>query len=165
MWRRGRLLERDALTIEHARTEDAEAVAAVLTSSIAQLCVADHRGDRQKIAAWTANKTPLMAARWIADPAGTILVSRNGGEVAAVGAFVGAVVLLLYVAPQHRFAGHSTALLASMEEAMGHAGVTEARLSSTRTALPFYRARGWSAAGLEDMTFGMPSTPMTKRLT
>lgn len=154
-----------AFIIEHGRPEDAEAVAAVLTSSISALCVPDHGGDPQKVAAWTANKTPEMAARWIADPTGTLLVSRSGGEVAAVGAFVGAVVLLLYVAPQHRFAGHSAALLARMEEAMRQAGVTEAQLSCTRTALPFYRARGWTEAGPEDMSFGIPSTPMTKQLT
>lgn len=150
--------------IERARADDAEAMAAVLSASIAELCAADHGGEPHKVAAWTRNKTPRMAARWIADPAGTVLLSRAGGEVAAVGGYVGDVVLLLYVAPAHRFAGHSAALLARMEGEMRAAGVVEARLSSTRTALPFYRARGWVAAGPEDMAFGMPSTPMTKRL-
>lgn len=150
--------------VEEARAEDAEAVAAVLRASIARLCASDHNGDPERIAAWTRNKTPGQVARWIADPAGTLLVSRAGGEVAAAGAFAGEEILLLYVAPEHRLAGHSTALLARMEALMRKAGVEVARLSSTRTAHRFYRARGWEDAGPEDHAFGMPSRPMTKRL-
>jgi len=154
----------DAFRIEPARPEDAAAVAAVLRASITDLCTPDHGDDAGKVAAWTENKTPEMAERWIADSAGTFLVSRAGEEIAAVGAFVENVVLLLYVAPVHRFAGHSDALLSRMEAAMREAGVEEGRLSSTRTALDFYRSRGWMEAGPEDLSFGTPSIPMTKRL-
>ena len=159
-------MNRDAsIRIERARPDDAAAIADVLTRSIAELCAADHGGDAARIAAWTRNKTPAMAARWIADPVGTCLVSRVAErDVAAVGAYVGCVVLLLYVAPSHRFGGHSARLLAYMEAEMRASGLTEARLSATRTALAFYRARGWIVSGPEEAPFGMPATPMTKRL-
>jgi len=151
--------------IERAQPEDADAVANVLRESIALLCTADHGGDPVKIDKWTRNKTPAMAARWIADPVGTCLVSRVGAAgVAAVGGWVDGAVLLLYVAPAHQGLGHGGCLLARMESDMLAAGVDVARLTSTRTALGFYRARGWLVTGAEDAPFGMPATPMAKRL-
>jgi len=129
--------------IEQATAEEAPAIATLLVASISELCGKDHGDDPDRVAAWTQNKTADSVRGWLADPRVTVLVSRTGTGIAAVGAFSGDAVLLTYVAPDHRFAGHSKALLARMEALMGSAGVVRARLTSTATARPFYGAAGW----------------------
>jgi GNAT superfamily N-acetyltransferase len=139
----GRRTAPPASRIDAAQPADAAAIADLLVASITALCGPDHGHDPARVRAWTANKTAARAAQWIADPAVTVLVSRVGPDVAAVGAFRGDAVLLNYVAPAHRFAGHSKALLAEMESLMTKAGIARGRLTSTATAHPFYTAAGW----------------------
>lgn len=82
--------------------------------------------------------------------------------LAAVGGFnTGREIILNYVSPAHRFAGVSKALLATMEAELGPG---EAHLSSTATALTFYRAMGWEETGALDHWAGMVSYPMRKAL-
>lgn len=157
----------DAVSIRPARAQDAAGISRVLTASIRALCGADHGGDPSTIADWLANKTPEAVASWIASGARLRLAER-GGRLAAVGGWRAAgrtgEILLLYVAPEHRFAGASAALLAAMEAKMAADGLVEARLESTLTARRFYAARGWRAPDPPGRLRAGARLTMTRRL-
>lgn len=119
----------------------------VLIASITDLCAADHGNDPQKIADWTANKTPEGLAEMMAQPGFSMFVAERGGQVAAVGATTGeGDIALIYVDPSARFQGASKALLAHMEADLRAKGYAQARLKATRTARPFYLAQGWAGS-------------------
>src|SRR5690606_16623730 len=108
----------------------------------------DHKDEPAAIERWTANKTPEGIRRILENPDVQLFVAEHDGTVAAVGCVQGGNEIgLNYVHPAHRFQGVSRALLAAMEQAMREAGVTEAKLKSTRTAHDFYLANGWQDAG------------------
>ena len=150
--------------IEAARPADAAAIAQTLRASIGALCGADHAGDEETIARWCANKTEANMLRAIANPSAHVLVARVGMAIVGVGCWSGGEVLLNYVAPAHRFEGHSKALLRAMEQRLASDGIEVGRLSSTRTAHRFYLAMGWEDAGPPDDMFGLFGQPMEKRL-
>lgn len=151
------------LGVRPARLEDAEAMSAVLIASITHLCAADHGGDADLIAAWTANKTPEGVRAMLARAGSTVLVAELDGRLAGVGACDDkANVTLNYVAPDCRRRGVGTALLAALEahiQAQGHHG---ARLASTRTAHGFYVRSGWRDAGPPEDVFGLSGLSMHK---
>lgn len=150
--------------VRAARSEDAPRISAVLIASIRQLCAPDHEGDAAAIEAWTANKTPEQVAVWLEGDHG-VHVAEEDGEIAAVGAVSGAgEVLLLYVAPDHRGKGHSSALLTVLEAELAGAGHAEATLVSTKTAHGFYLSRGWRNDGPEVACFRTRGQPMRKAL-
>jgi GNAT superfamily N-acetyltransferase len=151
--------------IRPAHASDADAAAALMCASIATLCAADHGGDAAAIERWCANKTPRTVAGWIANPQTLFLVAENTALLGVAAADRAcAEILLNYVAPEARFRGASSALLATLEHALSAHGHREAHLESTRTAHRFYRARGWSDAGPPTSTFGSAGQPMAKRL-
>jgi GNAT superfamily N-acetyltransferase len=133
--------------IRPAHASDADAAAALMCASIATLCAADHGGDAAAI-----ERTLFLVAENTA-LLGVAAADRAGAEI-----------LLNYVAPEPRFRGASSALLATLEHALSAHGHCEAHLKSTRTAHRFYRARGWSDAGPPTSTFGSAGQPMAKRL-
>lgn len=152
------------ITVRPAVEADIPAMSAVMRASIAHLCAADHRNDPARLAQWTANKTPDGVRAMLADPATRLFVAEREGVIAAVGAIddrgrIG----LNYVAPEHRFAGASKALLAAMEDALRAAGHREARLESTQTAYRFYQAAGWTDEAQETGPAGA-GLPMRKAL-
>lgn len=129
--------------VRPALPADVPAMSAVLIASITELCALDHRNDPERIAGWTANKTPEGVARMLAH-APAMLVAEHEGAVAAVGCLVADDEIgLNYVAPWARFRGVSKALLAALERAMRARGSTLGRLESTQTAHRFYRDAGW----------------------
>lgn len=150
------------ITIEDARIEDADRISGVLIASITELCDADHKGDAQLIASWTGNKTPDHIRRWIGGSSG-LRVARVGGEVAGVGGLrTGGQILLNYVAPEFRKQGVSRALLSEMEGQIVAQGIKVGRLTSTLTAMDFYRRHGWFDADRGRPAFGLPGIPMRK---
>jgi hypothetical protein len=150
------------ISIRPARLADVPAMSAVLIASITDLCAADHRNNPEALASWLANKTPEGVARWFDTPGSHLLVAERNGEIAAVGSYSDArMILLNYVSPRHRFAGVSRAMLTAMETALG-AG--EARLDSTQTALAFYRAAGWVESGPPEPYRFVAGQPMRKLL-
>ena len=150
------------ITVRRAAPEDAPAMSAVLIASITELCAADHRDDPAALSSWLANKTPAGVGQWFANPVNTILVAERAGEIAACGAFnTDRMIILNYVAPNHRFRGVSKALLAAMEAALGPG---EATLDSTLTARPFYLAAGWEEAGQAKVYRLVDGYPMRKLL-
>lgn len=153
------------ITVRPATPADAPAMSAVLTASIRDLCAADHRNDPAILTHWLRNKTPDMVLRMLDNPNALLLVAEHDGEIAAVGCLNGADEIgLNYVAPTHRFAGVSKALLVDMEARIRASGATQAKLTSTGTAHRFYRANGWQDAGPCEADRGMLCYPMEKRL-
>ena len=151
------------LTVRPARPEDAPEAALLLCESICALCHADHGGLSDIIARWTANKTPGQVRRWTERGPLDLLVALREGALVGVGATIEAQEIALnYVAPEARFSGVSTALLAAMEARIAGAGTQTARLTSTLTARAFYAARGWQASGQPVSDFGLAGFPMEK---
>lgn len=137
-----------SIVVRPAQEADIAAMSRVLTSSITALCSADHGDDPEKIAKWTANKTPAGMGQWLEQPELTLFVAELDGELAAVGAVnTAGAIDLNYVAPEARFRGVSKALLAHMEAHLAALGFKTIRLKSTRTAMRFYRALGWEGTG------------------
>ena len=86
-----------------------------MTASITELCAADHQNDLEKIADWTANKTPDGVREMLDGMGMTMFVAECDGVVAAVGAVKNHMIMLNYVAPTHRFMGIRNLLLSAME--------------------------------------------------
>lgn len=152
------------ITVRPATEADAEAMSAVLTASITELCVADHRNDPALVARWTANKTIEGVRVMLADPESRMYVAEHDGELAAVGSVTANCIGLNYVHPAHRFSGVSKALLAALEDDMRRRGMHEATLESTTTARRFYLEAGWIAADRPQDDQGMTCFPMRKPL-
>lgn len=73
-------------------------------------------------------------------------------------------IMLNYVAPDLRFGGVSSKMLAALEQALREQGLIELHLESTQTAHRFYQSRGWTDAGEPISDAGMISYPMRKSL-
>jgi GNAT superfamily N-acetyltransferase len=133
-----------AYRIRPARAADAFEACEVLRRSITELCEADHRNDQQALAAWLANKTPNNVGAWIADTGNFVIVATDGDRIVGVAAMtLTGIVTLNYVSPGARFRGVSKALLVELERKAADLGLVQCRLSSTETALRFYRAAGY----------------------
>jgi GNAT superfamily N-acetyltransferase len=153
------------ISVRRAAAADIPAMSEVLTRSITELCAPDHGNDPAAIAAWTANKTLEGVRRILENPDVMLFVAEHDGVVAAVGCVQGGNEIgLNYVHPTHRFQGVSRSLLKAMEQSMREAGVTEARLRSTRTAHDFYRGNGWRDEGGIDTGGWVDTWPMRKAL-
>jgi GNAT superfamily N-acetyltransferase len=138
-------LVRSEAIVRPALSCDADQGSAVLRRSIVDLCHADHGGDAARIASWTANKTPEHWQAWLKRDDASLLVAERDGVIVGVGLVDRAgTILLNYVAPEARFTGVSTALLAAMEEISRQRGDDACTLESTRTAERFYLARGYT---------------------
>ncbi|MEM9224105.1 MAG: GNAT family N-acetyltransferase [Pseudomonadota bacterium] len=160
----GQDAERVSARIVDAEKKDADAISRLLVASITELCSPDHRGDDGLISQWTENKTVERVTQWIEDPQQRLLVGWERDELVSVGAIGPGIVHLNYVAPHHRFRGHSKAMLGVMEACLMMIGTPNARLTSTATAKRFYRTRGWIEAGEPIEMFGLMGFPMTKQL-
>jgi GNAT superfamily N-acetyltransferase len=153
------------MQIRRATEADAEEAARLLRRSISELCAADHRHDPAILEPWLANKTPEQFRAWLANPAGCVVVAVTGTGIGGVGACADSgEITLLYVSPDARFMGVSKGLLAWLEERLRGLGVTEARLSSSRTAHRFYLAAGYRDEGPPVLRRGAMSQPMRKQL-
>lgn len=150
------------IRVRAATRGDAPAMSDLLIASITALCVADHQNRPDAVARWLANKTPEGVLKWFDNAANSLFVAERDGALAATGAFnTRRQIILNYVAPEHRFAGVSKALLAAMEQSLGPG---EASLASTATARRFYRTMGWTETGETELWAGMVAYPMRKLL-
>jgi GNAT superfamily N-acetyltransferase len=155
------------MDIRDARIEDAEAACVVMRRSIAELCEADHKNDSAILERWLGNKTPEIFASWIRQPANSLLVATGDNDFLAVGSVTDAgEITLNYVSPDIRFRGVSRAMLRALEARALERGNTRCTLTSTETALRFYRSNGYAAEGRPVGNFGTSSGyPMSKLLT
>ncbi|MFY0312783.1 GNAT family N-acetyltransferase [Leisingera sp. D0M16] len=136
----------------------------VLTASIRDLCLADHGGDPQRIAAWTAGKSPGQIRAWFGGAGQYWLAERNGQAEAVGGLDPDGTVTLLYAAPSAAGQGTGAAMLEHLEAELLGSGHSEGRLNATRTALGFYRKHGWRQEGAPAACCGLPCIPMRKPL-
>lgn len=150
-----------------ALPDEAEEICTVLRRSIEELCVADHGGAPDILAAWLANKTPEQVLRWIeGNPHGVLVAVGPDGGVAGVGAVIPrGEIALNYVAPWARYRGVSTGLLSAMERLAESWGNSVCTLTSTATARQFYKARGYEEVGSPIASFGdLPAFPMRRTI-
>lgn len=154
------------MIIRDATPADGQEACAVLRASIAQLCGADHRNDADILSRWLANKTSENVAAWADNDGRSLLVAIEGGAIVAVGGVRdGGEITLNYVAPQARFSGVSSALLAALEARAAERGARRVTLLSTETAHRFYLARGYVDDGPVVGKFGTAASyPMFKVL-
>ncbi len=142
------------------------AAACVLRRSITELCDADHQNNPAILEAWLGNKTPENFKAWISRAGNSVLVAVEDGSILAVGAVTDeGEIALNYVSPDARFRGVSRALLGALEARAMDQGNAECRLTSTGTALRFYRANGYVEDGAPAEGFAsVLGYPMCKRL-
>lgn len=155
------------MLIRPATTADAGAACIVLRRSIAELCLADHRGDPAILHAWLANKTPETVAAWSADATRRVaLAVDDAGSVLGVGmAGPAGTIELNYVSPDARFRGVSRAIVRDLEGWLRSRGHARCTLVSTATARAFYAALGYRDDGPPRATFGVStSQPMARAL-
>jgi ribosomal protein S18 acetylase RimI-like enzyme len=150
-------------SIRLARSDEAKAITTLVRGSISELCFDDHHGDDTRINAWLANKTEDEIAVWIAVPDLLIFVIEcRTGLVAAGCHRDDGVILMNYVSPFYRFQGLSDRMLSHLESSLAALGIATARLVSTRTAIGFYKKRGWHAYGDPIPCMGVTGQPMMK---
>ncbi len=148
--------------VRDACEQDADAACAVIRRSTSELCVLDHQGDAATLERWLANKTPDNVRRWISHH--HVLVAVEEGAILGVAAMsASGEVLLNYVSPDARFRGVSKALIGALEGRAARLGIPLLTLTSTSTALRFYRAAGYTVSGPATKRFGV-GYPMQKRL-
>ena len=127
----------------------------VLIRSITQLCGADHGGDPDQIAAWTANKTPDGVRQWFAGDHVLWVAEQDGQMCGVAAASPAGEISVLYVDPSATGQGVGTALLQRVEAHLREAGFGDASLKSTQTARLFYLRQGWQQAG-DDLRMTKP---------
>lgn len=156
---------RHDLHVRRAAGGDVAAMSRVLIASITELCASDHGGDPDIIAGWTRNKSVAGVGGMLANPDVTLLVAQIGQEIVGVGAVAGGnEIALNYVDPGCVRRSVGRAMLAAMEAEIVARGFAVGRLTSTRTALEFYRANGWIEDGAPETDWGMWGYPMRKQL-
>jgi GNAT superfamily N-acetyltransferase len=153
--------------IRDATAEDAGVACEVIRQSIAQLCAADHHHDPLILERWLSNKRPDIVAGWAKQAGNSLLVAVDGDAVLAAGLVRDSgEITLNYVAPEARFQGISSALLAALEARAAARGNTRCMLTSTETAHRFYLSRGYVDDGAPRGHFGTSrGYPMSKPIT
>jgi GNAT superfamily N-acetyltransferase len=144
------------ITVRQAQPRDADAAVDVVRRSIAELCVADHRGDEETLARWLANKTPETFRGWLSNPDNFCVVAESGDGLFGVGLLRrGGQVLLFYLAPGSQRQGIGRAIHASLEARANQWGSSLLCLESTADARPFYEALGYRPAGEPVQKYGV----------
>lgn len=153
-----------------ARPDEAETVAEVIAASITTLCRADHHGDPVRYGPWIASKGPHAVSAIIADPLQRVFVFGQD-RIMAVGGTDWrhqpegqARVSMLFVLPELRGRGYSSALLTAMEADLLAMGRAEVRLTATNTAFSFYRNHGWQTDDRAGHGGWLLGHPLRKRL-
>ncbi|WP_264211488.1 GNAT family N-acetyltransferase [Leisingera thetidis] len=137
----------------------------VLTASFRDLCEADHQDDPERIAVWTADKSPGQIRAWFGGCGCYWLAERNGEAEAVGGLEPGGTIALLYVLPSAAGQGAGSGMLSHLETELHGAGRSEGRLNANRTARSFFLKHGWQQLGGSAEGRGTPCTPMRKSLT
>jgi GNAT superfamily N-acetyltransferase len=136
------------LKIRDALAEDAPAACALLRRSITELFAADHNNDPAIIERWLANKTVGNVLAWIGQPDNSLLVVEDDHQLLAVGSVTDSGMIgLVYVSPDARFRGVSTALLRALESRAAEHGNLQCELTSSETARRFYLSNGYTGSG------------------
>ena len=142
--------------VRPAAIADASVSTAVLRSSIAILCVADHANDPATLERWLRNKTEASFVQWLADSCNFVLVAELDAVVRGVGLIhTSGNVRLCYVEPGFQRRGIGRALLQSLENRALQLGFAEVRLRSSVGAREFYERHGYVSSGPPEQAFGV----------
>ena len=142
------------MNIRPALPDEAEAAIDLVRRSITQLCVEDHQNDAMTLEGWLVNKSAKNMRAWIETPGCFAFVAEREGELVGVGVYTGAGdLLLLYVAPEARFSGISSALLAHMEDSARALRLPSLHVSASRAARRFFLERGYVVQEQDDDIF------------
>lgn len=154
------------MNIRPAEQRDAAAVVEVARQSIRELCLADHRGDRETLAQWLANKTPENFLAWLANPDNFCVVADLDDQVSGVGlVHRSGEIRLFFLAPGAQRLGVGKAIHAKLEAAAKRWGLSSLHPESTAMARPFYEAVGYRSTGPAIPRFGVLCCfPYEKRL-
>ena len=155
------------IIIRRAMESDAVAACDVVRRSISELCVADHCNNEATLTAWLENKSVDTFLRLIRAESKSCVVAILDDNICGFGHIDhSGAIGLLYVAPDARFLGASTAMLGWLEDEAFRLGVKAVTLNSSLTAREFYMARGYALAGEPIAGFGITQAwPMSKQLT
>ena len=150
--------------VRDACEQDAQDACLVVRRSIVELCSLDHRGDRNTLDLWLANKTAASMRRWICEH--HVLVAAEAGAILGVAAMTSSgEIILNYVSPDARLRGVSKALVRGLEVRAATVGIGRLTLKSTATAVHFYRSIGYTKSGAPSQGFGITmGQPMQKCL-
>lgn len=129
-----------------AMPEDASEAVKVMRASIVELCEKDHENNEARLSEWLANKNQETFLTWLADDTLSLITAKHRQKIVAVAAVShdNAMITLLYVAPAHTHQGISSALLTQCEKLLFEGRAQQIFVESSKTALQFYRARGWA---------------------
>ena len=142
--------------IRPARKEDAPEACALIHRSIKELCAEDHDGDPIALTGWLANKTVRNIEVWFSQLGLYSFIAERDGQMMGLGTLSGGgEIILLYVLPEARFQGVSTALLARMEEQTRALHREICSLTSSLTARRFFLSRGYELMPSEDEDDGL----------
>jgi GNAT superfamily N-acetyltransferase len=135
---------------------DASVSVAVLRSSIATLCVADHANEPATLERWLRNKTEAAFVQWLADSCNFVVVAEQDAAVRGVGLIdTSRNVRLCYVEPGFQRRGIGRALLQSLESHAVRSGFADVRLGSSVGAREFYERHGYLSSGPPERVFGV----------
>ncbi len=142
------------MNIRPALPSEAEAAIELVRRSITQLCVEDHQNDPMTLQGWLANKSAKNMRAWIETPGSFAFVAERDGALAGVGVYTGAGdLMLLYVEPDARFSGISSALLQHMEDSARTLRLPSLHVSASRAARRFFMERGYVVQEQDDDIF------------
>jgi N-acetylglutamate synthase-like GNAT family acetyltransferase len=152
--KQARHIEETTMNIRPALPSDAEAAIELVRRSITQLCVEDHQNDSLTLQGWLANKSAKNMRAWIETPGSFAFVAERDSDLVGVGVYTGAGdLLLLYVAPEARFSGISSALLKHMEDSARALRLPSLQVSASRAARRFFLERGYLVQAQDDDIF------------
>lgn len=142
------------MNIRPALPSEAEAAIDLVRRSITLLCIEDHQNDEMMLQGWLANKSTKNMRVWIETPGSFAVVAERDGNFVGVGVYTGAGdLLLLYVAPEARFSGVSSALLKHMEDSARALRLPSLHVSASRAARRFFLERGYLVQTQDDDIF------------
>ncbi|SNS69270.1 L-amino acid N-acyltransferase YncA [Noviherbaspirillum humi] len=153
------------IEIRAARAEDAETACDVMRRSILECCVDDHHHDQTLLAAWLGNKTPEMVRTWFDASPNICMVATHDDVVQGVAAMSRAgKICVVYIAPESRFQGMGSALIAALEARALELGVRNLHAASTSNARTFFARHGFIEAGTVETPYGLQAISFSKQL-
>jgi GNAT superfamily N-acetyltransferase len=152
--------------VRPATARDAPVSIAVLRSSIAILCSADHTNDPATLERWLRNKNESSFVGWLGDSSKFVTVAELDTIVRGVGMIdTSGELRLCYVEPGFQLRGIGRALLAALEQRARQWGLAEVRLRSSVGAREFYERHGYASSGPPEQVFGVVGAyPYSKML-
>ena len=136
------------ITIREATSEDAEAACSVLIRSIKEVCAPYYENDKEILAQWLKNKTPLNVRQWIAaDRSYCVVAVKGSGLVVGFASIFRSAIVLNYVLPEALHQGVGKRMLQALEAHALASGIDRVEVVSTIPAKAFYERNGYVSNG------------------